>query len=315
MDGRIVTFRYDEDAPIRLDLFLVSRLQEYSRSQLQAFIRNGNVLVEDEIPRKTGFSLERGMNIEVRIPPMKASDLVPEPIPLDIIFENEDVLLINKTAGMVVHPAAGHSTGTLVHAALAHAPQMKGVGGVKRPGVIHRLDKDTSGLIILAKNDRAHRWIQLQFKDRQVKKTYLALVDGKPPTPQGKIDAAIGRDPTHRRKMTVKQPDKGREAISRYSTIENFIDHTYLEVHPLTGRTHQIRVHMNFIGCPITGDQVYGRKKPSLSITRQFLHASRLGLVLPREAIIRTFEADLPDELKETLDTLRLVSKKPSNEV
>jgi 23S rRNA pseudouridine1911/1915/1917 synthase len=310
MDGRKVFFKYDKEAPIRLDLFLVSQLPDFSRSQLQAFIRDGNVLVDDEIPHKSGFSLENGMNIEVSIPPTKASDLVPESIPLDVIFENEDILLVNKPAGMVVHPSAGHLTGTLVHAVLAHTPQIKGVGGVKRPGVIHRLDKDTSGLIILAKNDRAHHWMQLQFKDRQVKKTYLALVDGTPPTPQGKIEAAIGRDPTHRKKMAVKQPGKGREAVSRYLTVESFVDHTLLEVYPFTGRTHQIRVHMDFIGCPITGDRVYGRKKPTLPITRQFLHAYRLSLVIPGDASARTFKADLPEELEEILINLRFNSDK-----
>ena len=306
MHERKVFFKYNEEGPIRLDLFLVGQLPEYSRSQLQTLIKNGNILVDDEIPNKSGFALNNGMNIEVTIPPTKASDLVPEPIPLDVVFENEDILLVNKPAGMVVHPAAGHSTGTLVQAALAHAPELEGVGGIKRPGIIHRLDKDTSGLIVLAKNDRAHRWVQMQFIDRQVKKTYLALVDGTPPTTQGKIVAAIGRDPSHRKKMTVKQPGKGREAVSHYSTIEKFEKHTYLEVNPLTGRTHQIRVHLNFIGCPVTGDQVYGRKKPSLPITRQFLHAYRLSLVIPREAKVRTFEADLPEELEETLSNLRL---------
>lgn len=305
MTDRKNFYIYDEKVPKRLDVFLVSQLPEYSRSRLQALIKNGYVLVDDEIPHKSGFSLERGMNIEVSIPQQESADLVPETIPLEIVFENDDIILVNKPAGMVVHPSAGHSRGTLVHAALAHAPELEGVGGVKRPGIIHRLDKDTSGLIALAKNDRAHQWMQKQFTDRQVAKTYLALVDGTPPTPEGRIVAAIGRDPTHRKKMAVTQPGKGREAISQYSTRENFKHHTYLEVNPLTGRTHQIRVHMNFIGCPVTGDLVYGHKKPSLPIQRHFLHAFRLRFVLPGEAIMRTFEADLPDELEQVLIPLR----------
>ncbi len=305
MSERKFLFTYDEEAPNRLDLFLVSQLPQFSRSRLQTLIKNGYVLVEDEIPHKSGFSLERGMNIEVFLPQQEEPNLVPESIPLDIVFENKDIILVNKPAGMVVHPSTGHSTGTLVHAALAHAPELEGVGGVKRPGIIHRLDRDTSGLIVLAKNDRAHQWVQNQFRDRQVEKTYLALVDGTPPTPDGKIVAAIGRDPANRKKMTVTQPGKGREAVSRYSTIENFEHHTYLEVNPLTGRTHQIRVHMNFIGCPITGDSVYGRKKPSLPIKRHFLHAFRIRFVIPGEAITRTFEADLPKELQQVLISLR----------
>lgn len=298
-------FTYEEEIPSRLDLFLVRKLPEFSRSRLQALIKNGNILVDEEVPHKSGFTLESGMTIEVSIPQPASSILEPEPIPLDIVFENEDILVVNKPSGMVVHPSAGHSVGTLVHAALAHAPELEGVGGVKRPGIIHRLDKDTSGLVALAKNDRAHHWIQNQFKDRQVEKTYLALVDGAPPTPEGKIIAAIGRDPSHRKKMAVTQPGKGRESVSQYHTLESFKNHTYLEVKPLTGRTHQIRVHLKFIGCPITGDRVYGYRKPTLPLDRHFLHAFRLKFVLPGEATARIFEADLPIELKQVLDNLR----------
>jgi len=302
---RKVLLTYDSESPQRLDLFLVSQFPDYSRSRLQALIKDGNVLVDDEIPHKAGFSLVGGMEIEVSFPYKEASDLVPESIPLDIVFENEDIILVNKPAGMVVHPSVGHSSGTLVHAALAHAPELEGVGGVKRPGIIHRLDKDTSGLIVLAKNDRAHQWVQNQFRDRQVEKIYRALVDGAPPTPDGKIIAPIGRDPTHRKKMTVTQPGKGKEAVSRFSTIEKYEQHTYLEVNPLTGRTHQIRVHMNFIGCPISGDLVYGRKKSSIPLKRHFLHAFRMKLVIPGEATTRTFEADLPEDLDRVLSNLR----------
>lgn len=304
MVERKISYFYNLTASKRLDLFLVDQLPEFSRSRLQKLIKDGYITVDGEFPRKTGFPLEDGMEIEVRIPQQEESDLVPESIPLDIIFENEDIFIVNKPAGMVVHPSAGHPAGTLVHAALAYFPGVEGVGGVKRPGVIHRLDKETSGLVVMAKNDRAHHWVQNQFRDRQVEKTYLALVDGTPPTSEGKIIAAIDRDPTHRKKMAVTQPGKGREAVSRYSTLENFEFHTYLEVIPLTGRTHQIRVHMNFIGCPITGDVVYGRKKPSLPLQRHFLHASRLKFVIPGEATTRSFEAPLPEELQQVLDDL-----------
>ena len=176
----------------------------------------------DGLPaRKSGQLLEGPALVQVHIPPASAS-LEPEQIPLDILFEDEDLLVINKPAGMVVHPAAGHSTGTLVHAALGHAPEMEGVGGELRPGVVHRLDKDTSGLILLAKNDYAHRWLQEQFRSRQAKKTYLALVDGRPPTPEGRIEASIGRDTRQRRQMAVVPPGKGRPAVSEYRTLENF---------------------------------------------------------------------------------------------
>lgn len=303
MSERLLAFTYSEDTPNRLDKFLAEKIPDFSRSRLQTLIKNGHVQVDGEIIQKTGTNLDYGMEIIITIPPIKKLELVPEPIPLDIIFENQDLLVVNKPAGMVVHPSAGHTEGTLVHAALAHAPELKGVGGVKRPGIVHRLDRDTSGLIVIAKNDRAQHWIQDQFKDRQVKKVYLALVDGKPPTPQGRIEAAIGRDHASRKKMTVTP--KGRTASSTYKTIEKFAHHTLLEVHPRTGRTHQIRVHLAFIGCPVAGDRVYGRRNPSVQIRRHFLHAHRLSFILPGEATPRQFEAPLPAELANLLSYLR----------
>jgi len=305
VSDRIAVFNYNEDISNRLDKFLTGVLPEFSRSRLQNLIKKGNVQVNGEIILKTGYTLEPGMEVEIRIPAPEKSDLEPEPIPLDIIFENDDVILINKPAGMVVHPSAGHVEGTLVHAALAHAPKLKGVGGIRRPGIVHRLDKDTSGLIVLAKNDRAHQWLQNQFKDRQVEKIYLALVDGKPPTPQGRIEAAIGRDSTHRKKMAVTPPHKGRQATSIYKTIRKYEQHTLLEVNPLTGRTHQIRVHLAFIGCPVAGDVVYGRRNPTIPLQRHFLHAFRLSIVIPGEATPRLFEAPLPPELTGVLNDLR----------
>jgi 23S rRNA pseudouridine1911/1915/1917 synthase len=305
VSDQLQIFTYDEEGQQRLDKYLVSRFPDFSRSRLQNLIRMGNVLVEGEAARKTGQVLETGMEIEVSFPPIEEPELIPEPIPLDIIFENEDLIVVNKPAGMVVHPSSGHSKGTLVHAALAHAPELEGVGGIKRPGVVHRLDKDTSGVIVLAKNDRTHHWLQNQFRDRQVKKTYLALVDGAPPTPRGKIDAAIGRDNSRRKRMAVTQPNKGREAISEYKTVETFTKHTLLEVSPYTGRTHQIRVHLNFINCPVAGDVVYGYRNSSIPVKRHFLHAYRLQIVIPGDATARTFEADLPKELMDILEQIR----------
>lgn len=289
----------------RLDKFLVTCLPEYSRSRLQALIRGGYAAVDGLTVTKTGYSLEPGKVVALVIPPTQPTDLVPEAIPLDIVFESSDLIVVNKPAGMVVHPAAGHSNGTLVHAALAHAPELEGIGGEQRPGVVHRLDKNTSGLILLAKNDRTHRWLQDQFRLRKVHKSYLALVDGFPPTPNGRVDAAIGRDTAHRKRLAVVSTERGREAISDYFTRERFREHTLLEVHPLTGRTHQIRIHLAFLGCPVVGDTLYGRRKTSLLPNRHFLHAARLTLTLPGERQERTFEVELPTELECLLQSLR----------
>lgn len=305
VSDRLIEFQFDETTPQRLDKYLATRLAGFSRSRLQGLIKGGFVSVNGVPAHKSGLILQNQDRIEVRIPPLQPSSLTPEYIPLDIIFENEDLLVVNKPAGMVVHPAAGHASGTLVHAALAHAPQMQGIGGELRPGVIHRLDKNTSGLILLAKNDQAHRWLQDQFRDRKVEKVYLALVDGHPPTPTGRIEAPIGRDANQRKRMAVVSPDKGRQAVSEYRTLETFPHHALLEIHPITGRTHQIRLHLSFIGCPVAGDTVYGRRKPTLPLSRHFLHAARLTIRLPREGHPRTFQAPLPSELERVLTTLR----------
>ncbi len=243
--------------------------------------------------------------MEMRIPPAVPTDLVGENIPLNIVYENDDLLVIDKPAGMVVHPAAGHSSGTLVHAVLGYDPDIEGIGGEGRPGIVHRLDKQTSGLILLAKNDKALLWLQDQFRLRKVEKTYLALVDGKPPTPSGRVEAAIGRDSSHRKKMAILPEGRGREAVSEYKTLEQFSNHTLLEFHPLTGRTHQIRLHCAFLGCPIAGDEIYGKKNSSIGIGRHFLHAEKLKILLPDEEQPRVFEVPLPSELEEILIELR----------
>lgn len=305
MSERLITLQFAEKQPQRLDKFLVSRLPDFSRSRLQSLIKNGLVTLNGEPARKAGQMLEDLVNVEVRIPPSEPVELQPEAIPLDIVFENEDLLVVNKPAGMVVHPAAGHSTGTLVHAALAHAPEMEGIGGEQRPGVVHRLDKDTSGLILMAKNDRTHRWLQDQFRLRKVEKIYLALTDGRPPTPTGRVEAPIGRDTRQRKQMAIVVPKKGRAAVSEYRTLENFPEHTLLEVRPVTGRTHQIRLHLAFLGCPIAGDTIYGRRHSTIPIERHFLHAARLTIRLPGESEARVFAAPLPSELEQVLEDLR----------
>jgi 23S rRNA pseudouridine1911/1915/1917 synthase len=298
------TFIFSESEPRRLDVYLTEKLPHLSRSRIQHLICEKLVSVNGEIPPKAGFLLEGQEEIRVDEPEVEPSSLEAEEIPLNVIFENNDLLIIDKPAGMVVHPAVGHNHGTLANAALWHDPDLEGVGGEKRPGIVHRLDKDTSGLIVIAKNDAAHQWLQDQFKDRTVSKTYLALVDGKPPTPNGRIEAPIGRDPSHRQKMAVTSESRGRPSVTEYYTRESFPAHTLLEAHLLTGRTHQIRVHLAFIGCPVAGDTVYGHRKVTLPLTRQFLHAFRLKICLPGESQPRTFETPLPDDLQACLDQL-----------
>jgi 23S rRNA pseudouridine1911/1915/1917 synthase len=298
-------FTFSQTAEERLDKFLVKMLPEHSRARLQALIREGHVRVDGETALKAGLIVGQDQVVEISIPPVEPSFIQPEDIPLEIIFENNELIVVNKPAGMVVHPGAGHATGTLAHAVLAHAPDIEGIGGKLRPGVVHRLDKDTSGLILVAKNDRALRWLQDQFRARKVGKVYLALVDGAPPTPKGRVEAPIGRDPNHRQRMAITTPGKGRAAVTEYFTAASYAEHTLLEAHPLTGRTHQIRLHCTFLECPIVGDNLYGHRKASLPVTRHLLHASSLKITLPGDETPQVFEAPLPADFQETLDNLK----------
>jgi 23S rRNA pseudouridine1911/1915/1917 synthase len=290
----VVSFTAGKGEGDRVDRFLAQHLQDYSRSRLQTLIKEGAVLINQQVITKTGHLIEQGDVAEVTLPDAVSTELIPEAIELDVIFENSDLAVINKPAGMVVHPAA-----------LSRFKDLEGIGGEIRPGVVHRLDKDTSGLIIIAKNDKALRWLQEQFKSRHVEKIYIALVDGKPPTATGRVEAAIARDLSHRKKMAVVSDAKGRASATEYRTLESFTNHTLIEAHPLTGRTHQIRLHMAFLKCPITGDKVYGRSHPSIELDRHFLHAARLKITLPGETSPRTFEAPLPKELTEALISIR----------
>jgi len=305
MTADVVEFTQPGPGSERLDKALVAHLPAFSRSRLQTLIRDGRVTVGGNLAVKSGLVVEPGQIVRVDVPPIEPATLTPEAIPLDVVFENTDLMVINKPAGMVVHPSAGHTSGTLVHAALAHAPDLEGVGGEQRPGIVHRLDKDTSGLILVAKNDTAHHWLQDQFRLRHVKKVYLALVDGHPPTPEGRIEAAIARDPSHRKRMAIVPPNRGRDSVTEYQTLEVFPAHTLLEAHPFTGRTHQIRLHLAFLGTPIVGDTIYGHRKPTLDLGRHFLHAARITIQLPGETDPRTFEAPLPPELEQILISLR----------
>jgi 23S rRNA pseudouridine1911/1915/1917 synthase len=284
-------------------------MTEFSRARLQGLIKDGLVKVNGKPVTKTGFELGAGDLIELTLLPTQPSDLIAEDIPLTVLFENDDLVVIDKPAGMVVHPAAGHHQGTLANAVLGHDPDLEGIGGEQRPGIVHRLDKDTSGLILVAKNDQALHWLQDQFRLRQVKKIYLALSDGHPPTPTGRIEAAIGRDPTSRKQMAIVSDEKGRSAASEYHVLEQFPEHTYFEVHPETGRTHQIRLHLAFIGCPIVADTVYGRRTPTLQLARHFLHAASLSILLPGETQPRVFTSPLPADLQAVLEYLRARNK------
>lgn len=305
MSEQVVRFEYQGASNERLDKVLAARFPEHSRSRMQGLIRDGFVLVNQNVVTKSGYMVENGMTIEVCLPSAQPVELEAEAIPLRVILDHPEVLVVDKPAGLVVHPAAGHESGTLVNAVMGLIPDLEGIGGELRPGIVHRLDKDTSGLILIAKNERVHRFLQDQFRLRQVKKVYLALVDGKPPTPNGRIEAPIARDPAHRKQMAIVSPGKGREAVTEYFTRETFAQHTLIEAHPLTGRTHQIRLHLAFIGCPIVGDTLYGRRKVSLPLNRHFLHAARLTVRLPGEKQPRTFESPLPPELEQLLQQLR----------
>lgn len=295
----------------RLDKWLAAQLPDRSRSEIQRWIEAGLVTRQGQ-PLKASTRVAPGDEITVEIPPSPEDyEVVPEPIPLDVLYEDVDLLVINKPAGMVVHPGAGNPHGTLVNAVLHRCPDLEGVGGVQRPGIVHRLDKDTSGLILVAKNDRAHRALQGQFKARQVLKVYLALVYGQMAPSEGEIEAAIGRDTRDRKRMAVVPSGLGRPAVTRYETLATYKTSggerlTLLACRPLTGRTHQIRVHLAHAKHPIVGDTVYaGRRKPSVPCPRQFLHAHQITFWLPATGKEVTFTAPLPPDLQAVLAKLQ----------
>jgi 23S rRNA pseudouridine1911/1915/1917 synthase len=287
----------------RIDKYIAEKVPQLSRSFVQKLLRDGQVTVNGQVP-KASYRVEVGDMLQVRVPPPVLSEARAEDIPLDVVFEDTDIIVVDKPAGMVVHPAHGHRSGTLVNALLAHCPDLAGIGGELRPGIVHRLDKDTSGLIVVAKNDAAHRHLQRQFRQRLVDKTYLGLAEGRLASASGVIDGPIGRDPRHRKRMAVVARG-GREARTEFSVVEYFAQHTLLEVKPVTGRTHQIRIHLASIGHPLVGDRVYGYRKQRLPLRRHFLHAASLAFALPGHAERLAFRADLPEDLAQVLDALR----------
>jgi len=283
----------------RLDVFLAHHLEGVSRSQAQRLIEAGLVTVEGRWA-KAAQVVRPGQRVVVLIPPPEPLRLEPEPIPVPVLYEDEDLLVVDKPAGVPVHPGPGHPRGTLVNALLALCPQLREVGQELRPGIVHRLDKDTSGLLVVAKTPRAHRHLVEELKARRVHKVYLALVHGVPKAEEGVVVAPIGRHPKDRKRMAVVEG--GREAETRYRVREAFPHCALLEVEPVTGRTHQIRVHMAHVGHPVVGDPVYGRRSPLVG--RQFLHAHRLGLFLP-DGRWMEFVSPLPGDLEEALAAVR----------
>ena len=280
----------------RLDVFLSTQQTEISRSRLKKLIVEGRVTVNGAV-RPVGYKVREGDQVTVQVPAPIPLDTIAEPIPLDIIYEDEYLLALNKAAGIVVHPAPGHYTGTLVNALLHHCKDLSGIGGVERPGIVHRLDKDTSGLVMVAKTESAHKNLAAQFKKREIHKEYLAIVKGNVKTDTGSIHASIGRHKVHRKKMDTRASN-GRDASTEYQVVYRCKDWSYLKLWPKTGRTHQIRVHLASIHHPVIGDQLYGGKSPNLKMSRQALHAHRLELKHPISGSDLSFQAPLPPDME-----------------
>lgn len=290
-----------EDSAKRIDKFLAAKINDFSRSYIQDLIENGEITVNQH-RTKNSYKINEGDLIKVAAEE-KDTEIKAVDIELDIVYEDDDIIVINKNADRVVHPAPGHYDDTIVNALLAHVDNLSAINGVKRPGIVHRLDKDTSGLLIVAKNDKSHKSLARQFKERTVEKYYYALVEGKVPYKKGKIDAPIGRDPQHRKKMAVRKRNS-KKAISRFEIIEEFDNHTLVQVKIETGRTHQIRVHFAYLGYPIVGDKKYGSKN-NLGAQRQLLHAKKLIIQHPLSGEKMEFESELKSDFKKILKELR----------
>ncbi len=302
----------NRDAHQRLDIYLSKKNLDLSRSQIQKLVSSGEIKANNTIV-KPSYRTRVGDRIEVTIPLVIPLKIEPEKIPLDILYEDRDLIVINKPRGMVVHPGAGVSSGTLVNALLYHCKDLSGIGGVLRPGIVHRLDKDTSGVLVVAKNDFTHLTLSRQFKERSVNKRYIALVKGKILKEEGRIEAPIGRHPVKRKKMAAGVK-RARGAITSYKVLERFKDLTLVEATPETGRTHQIRVHLSHIGHPIVGDLKYGKRlrtanselrTVSADLKGQLLHAQTLGFVHPRTKEYMEFNAPLPEDMERVIRLLR----------
>ena len=291
----------------RLDKFLSAMLPDQSRSYLQKIIKDGKVLVNGE-PKKSSYRLEDGDEVTADLPELKSPDIEPENIPLDILYEDDSILMVNKPKGMVVHPSAGHYTGTLVNAVLWHCQgQLSGINGVSRPGIVHRIDKDTTGVLVVCKNDAAHNAVAAQLKEHSITRKYRAIVHGVIKEDEGTVDAPIGRHPTERKKM-ASGVKNGKRAVTHYRVLERFQGYTYVECQLETGRTHQIRVHMASIHHPLLGDTVYGPAKDSHHLEGQTLNAMVLGLIHPVTGEYLEVEAPLPEYFENLLKKFRAMS-------
>ena len=291
----------------RLDKFLSAMLPDQSRSYLQKIIKDGNVLVNGE-PKKSSYRLEDGDEVTADLPELKSPDIESENIPLDILYEDDSILMVNKPKGMVVHPSAGHYTGTLVNAVLWHCQgQLSGINGVSRPGIVHRIDKDTTGVLVVCKNDAAHNAVAAQLKEHSITRKYRAIVHGVIKEDEGTVDAPIGRHPTERKKM-ASGVKNGKRAVTHYRVLERFQGYTYVECQLETGRTHQIRVHMASTHHPLLGDTVYGPAKDSHHLEGQTPHAMALGLIHRATGEYLEAEAPLPDYFENLLKKFRTMS-------
>jgi 23S rRNA pseudouridine1911/1915/1917 synthase len=286
----------------RLDVFLSKQLEDKSRSYIQNLIEEEKVLVNTKV-RKSNYKLKEGDIVEIEIPEPVSLEIKAEAIPLDIVYEDSDVIVVNKPQGMVVHPASGVYEGTLVNALLSHCKDLSGINGVTRPGIVHRIDKDTSGVIVVAKNDTAHNSLSEQFKEHSMKRVYVALVEGVVKQEEGTVDAPLARHPVERIKIAVARD--GRRAVTHYKAVERYKGYTLIECRLETGRTHQIRVHMAHIGYPLVGDPVYGYKKQRFNLNGQMLHAKILGFVHPSTGEYMEFESEIPEHFKKVLNILR----------
>lgn len=301
---RVIRIEAKEDARgERLDVYLSRKLsEEISRSRVQSLIAEGNIFLNGGRP-KASHKVKPGDVVEVSVPAAREWDVAPEDIPLDVVYEDDDMLVVNKPRGMVVHPAAGHRQGTLVNAVLARCPGLKGIGGEVRPGIVHRLDKDTTGLLVVAKGEKSLRDLQMQIKERKTKREYVALLRGHLKGCQGTVEAPIGRHPAQRKKMAVVPT--GRPAATDYQVLTRFgQEYTLVLAKLRTGRTHQIRVHFSHLGYPVAGDPVYSRGKGELGLDGQALHAARLGLYRPSDGEYVEFSANLPEDFRNALLTL-----------
>lgn len=287
----------------RIDKYLSEQLEDMTRSHIQKLIKENMVRVNG-MTVKSNFKLSASDQIEVEIPELKEPDILPENIPLDILYEDQDILVVNKPKGMVVHPAPGHYTGTLVNAIMYHCKDnLSGINGVMRPGIVHRIDMDTTGSLLICKNDRAHQALAKQLKEHSITRKYHAIVHGRLKEDEGTIDKPIGRHPIDRKKMSVHCTN-GREAVTHYRVLKRFQQFTYIECQLETGRTHQIRVHMSSIGHPILGDQVYGPAKRPYKLQGQTLHAKVLGITHPTTGKYMEFDAPLPDYFQGLLEKM-----------